>query len=210
VLSFISQPLFNCNPTASHSEYVMMKMSTLPAPTDPKKCSKCIGGIIFLFLLRAIMDVMVIGTTTLADCANHASRRYICYAFKCGIPFGEFRNLMHHQQATRYRNYSNEIIWQQCKNARYTLQNEVLPPYNQVGSRVSRREQLKQVLSGLWKAKWICFECYQFQVGEVKAPQCEPSSCWMDAPSFMGSFFIMYRRRTAECVWKHSDSFWIR
>jgi hypothetical protein len=129
----------------------MMEVSTLPAPTDPKNCSKCIGGLIFFFSLRVIMDVMLIGTTTLADCANHAARRYLFYAFKCGLPFGEFRNFMHHQQATRYSNYSNAIIWQQCKNARYTLQNEVLPHYNQVGSSVSWREQLKQVLSGLWK-----------------------------------------------------------
>jgi hypothetical protein len=151
VLSFISQPLFNCNPTASHREYFMMKVSTLPAPTDPKNRSKCIGGLRFFFLLRAIMDVMLIGKTTLADCDNHAARRYLFYAFKCGLPFGEFRKFMQHQQSTRYRNYSNAIIWQQCKNARYTLQNEVLPHCNQVGSGVSWREQLKQVLSGLWK-----------------------------------------------------------
>jgi hypothetical protein len=144
VLSFISQPLFNCNPTTSHCEYFMMKVSTLPAPTNPKNRSKCIGGLIFFFLLCAIMDVMLIGTTTLAGCANHAERRYLCYAFKCGLPFGEFRKLMQHQQATRYSNYSNAIIWQQCKHARYTLQNEVLPHYNQVGSGVSWREQLKQ------------------------------------------------------------------
>jgi hypothetical protein len=151
VLSFISQPLFDYNPTASHREYFMMKVSTITAPTDPKNRSKCIGGLRFFFLLRAIMDVMLIGTTTLADCANHAARRYLFYAFKCGLPFGEFRKLMHHQQATRYSNYSNALIWQQCKNARYTLQNELLPNYNQVGSSVSWHEQLKQVLSGLWK-----------------------------------------------------------
>jgi hypothetical protein len=88
VLSCISQPLFDYNPTASHREYFMMKVSTIPAPTDPKNRSKCIGGLIFFFLLRAIMDVMLIGTTTLADCANHAVRRYLFYAFKCGLNFG--------------------------------------------------------------------------------------------------------------------------
>jgi hypothetical protein len=91
VMSFISQPLFNCNPTASHREYFMMKVSTLPALTDPKNCSKCISGLRFFFLLRAIMDVMLIGTTTLADCANHAARWYLFYAFKCGLPFEEFK-----------------------------------------------------------------------------------------------------------------------
>jgi hypothetical protein len=151
VLSCISQPIFDYNPTASHHEYFMMKVSTIPAPTDPENHSKCIGGLIFFFLLRTIMDVMLIGMTTLADCANHAARRYLFYAFKYGLPFGDFRELMQHQQATRYSNYSNAIIWQHCKNARYTLQNEVLPHYNQVGSGVSWREQLKQVLSGLWQ-----------------------------------------------------------
>jgi hypothetical protein len=97
------------------------------------------------------MDVMLIDTTALADCANHAARRYLFYAFKCWLPFGEFRMLMQHQQATRYSNYINAIIWQQCKNARYTIQNEVLPHYNQVGSGVSWREQLNHVFSGLWK-----------------------------------------------------------
>jgi hypothetical protein len=58
---------------------------------------------------------------------------------------------MQHQKATHYSNYRNEIIWQQCNNTCYTLQNEVLSHYNQVGSGVSWREQLKQVLSGLWK-----------------------------------------------------------
>jgi hypothetical protein len=151
VLSCISQPLFDYNPTASHREYFMMKVSIIPAPNDPKNRSKCTGGLRFFFLLRVIMDVMLIGTTTLADCANHAERWYLFYAFKCGLTFGEFRKLMQHQQATRYSNYSNAIIWQQCKNARYTLHNEVLPHYNQVGLGVSWREQLKQVLSGLWK-----------------------------------------------------------
>jgi hypothetical protein len=148
VLYFISQLLFDYNPTASHREYFMMKVSTLPAPIDPKNRLKCIGGLRFFFLLRAIMDVMLIDTTTLADCANHAVRWYLFYAFKCGIPFGEFRKLMQHQQSTRYSNYSNAIIWQQCKNARYILQNEALPHCNQVGSDVSWREQLQQVLSG--------------------------------------------------------------
>jgi hypothetical protein len=93
VLYCISQPLFDYNPTASHREYFMMKVSTIPAPTDPKNRSKSIGGLIFFFLLRAIMDVMLIGMTTLADCANHAARRYLCYAFKCGLPFGKFGKL---------------------------------------------------------------------------------------------------------------------
>jgi hypothetical protein len=97
------------------------------------------------------MDVMLIGTPILADCATHAASRYLFYAFKCGLPFGEFRKLMQHQQATRYSNYSNAIIWQQCKNAHYTLQNEVFPHYSQVVSGVSWHEQLNQVLSGLWK-----------------------------------------------------------
>jgi hypothetical protein len=151
VLSFISQPLFDYNPTDSHRGYFMMKVSTIPAPTDPKNRSKCIGGLRFFFLFRAIMDFMLIGTTTLADCANHAARQYLFYAFKCGLPFGEFQKLMQHQQATHYGNYRNAIIWQQCKTARYIFQNEVLPHYNQVGTGVSWREQLKQVLSGLWK-----------------------------------------------------------
>jgi hypothetical protein len=124
-LSFISQPLFDYNPTTSHREYFMMKVSTIPAPTDPENCSKRIGGIIFFFLLRAIMDVMLIGMTTLADCANNAARWYLLYAFKCGIPFGEFLKLMQHQQATHYSSYSNAIISQQCKNARYTLHNNI-------------------------------------------------------------------------------------
>jgi hypothetical protein len=85
VLSCISQPLFDYNPTASHREYFMMKVSTIPASTGPKNCSRCIGGLRFFFLLRAIMDVMLIGTTTLADCANHAARWYLFYAFKCGL-----------------------------------------------------------------------------------------------------------------------------
>jgi hypothetical protein len=160
VLYFISQPLFDYNPTDSHREYFMMKVSTIPAPTDPKNCSKCIGGLRFFFLLRAIMDVTLIGTTALDDCANHAARRYLVYAFKRGLTFGELRKLIQHQQATRYINYSNAIIWQQCKNACYTLHNEVLPHYNQVGSGVSWREQLKQINWSL-EAKCICFEHYQ-------------------------------------------------
>jgi hypothetical protein len=130
VLSCISQPLFDYNPTASHREYFMMKVSTIPAPTDPKNRSKCIGGLRFFFLLSAIMDFMLIGMPALADCANHAAIWYLFYAFKCGLPFGEFRKLMQHHQANRYSNYSNAIIWQQSKKARYTLQNEVLPHYN--------------------------------------------------------------------------------
>jgi hypothetical protein len=94
---------------------------------------------------------MLIGTTTLAECSNHAAIRYFFYDYKCGLPFIEFRKLMQHQQATHYSNYTNVIIWQQCNNAHYTLQNEVLPHYNQVGSGVSWCEQLDQVLSGLWK-----------------------------------------------------------
>jgi hypothetical protein len=81
-----------------------MKVSTITAPTDPKNLSKCIGGLIFFFLLRSIMDVLIIGTTTLADCANHAVGRYLFYAFKCGLPFGEFHKLIQHQQTTRYIN----------------------------------------------------------------------------------------------------------
>jgi hypothetical protein len=96
VLSFISQPLFNCNPIASHREYFMMKVSTLPSLTNPKNRSKCIGGLIFFFLLCAIMDVMLIVMTTLDDCANHAASWYLFYSFKCGLPFGEFRKLMQH------------------------------------------------------------------------------------------------------------------
>jgi hypothetical protein len=111
VLYFISQPLFDYNPTASHGEYLMMKVSTLPDPTNPKNRLKCIGGLRFFFLLRAIMDVMLIGTTALADCANHVARRNLFYAFKCGLPFGEFRKLIQHQQATHYSNYSNAIMW---------------------------------------------------------------------------------------------------
>jgi hypothetical protein len=49
VLYFISQPLFDYNPTASHREYFMMKLSTIPAPTYPKNRSKCIGGLRFFF-----------------------------------------------------------------------------------------------------------------------------------------------------------------
>jgi hypothetical protein len=70
----ISQPLFNHSPKASHRDFFMIQNSTIPALTDAKNCSKCIGGLRFLFLLRAIMDVMLIGTITLADCANHAAR----------------------------------------------------------------------------------------------------------------------------------------
>jgi hypothetical protein len=77
----------------------MMKVRTIPAPTDPKNRSKFIGGLRFFFLLRAIMDVMLIGTITLADSSNHAAIRYLFYAFKCGLPFGEFHKLMQHQQA---------------------------------------------------------------------------------------------------------------
>jgi hypothetical protein len=147
----ISQPLFNYNPTASHHDFSIMKISTIPAPTDTKNHSKSIGGLSFFFLLCAIMDFVLISTATLAECANHASMPYLFYAFKCGLPFIEFRKLMQHQQATCYINYTNVIIWQQCNNAHYTLQNEVLPHYNQVGSGVSWCEQLDQVLSGLWK-----------------------------------------------------------
>jgi hypothetical protein len=71
----VSQPLFNYNPKASHREFLIMKISTIPAPTDAKNCSKRIGGLRF-FLLLAIMDAMLIGTTTLAECANHAARLY--------------------------------------------------------------------------------------------------------------------------------------
>jgi hypothetical protein len=98
----------------------MMKVSTIPVPTDARNRSKCIGWVIFFFLLCAIINVILIGTSTLAECADHAVRWYLFYAFKCGLPFGEFPN----------SNYSNAIIWQQCKNARCTLQNEVLPHYN--------------------------------------------------------------------------------
>jgi hypothetical protein len=104
VLYFISQPLFNYKPTASHHEYFMMKVSTIPVPTYPKNCKKCIGGLRLFFLLHIIMYVMLIVTITLADCANHAVRRYLFYAFNRGLPFGEFSKLMQHQQATRYSN----------------------------------------------------------------------------------------------------------
>jgi hypothetical protein len=148
----ISQPLFNYTPPDSHRDFLMMKVSTIPAPTNTKNCSKCIGGLRFLCLLCVTMDVMLISTTALDNyCANHAARQYMLYAFKCGLPFAEFRKLMQHQQATRYSNYTNAIIWQQCKNVRYKLQNEVLPHYNQVGSGMYWHEQRKQVISGIWK-----------------------------------------------------------
>jgi hypothetical protein len=114
------------------------------------------------------MDVMIIGTTTLAECANHTPRRYLFYAFKCGLPFGEFRKLMQHQQAIHYSNYRNAIIWQQCKSACYTLQNEVLPHYNQVGSGMSWREQFKQVLSGIWKQSASALNVTNAKEGEEK------------------------------------------
>jgi hypothetical protein len=168
VLSCISQPLFDSNPAASHREYFMMKVSTIPAPTDPKNRSKCIGGLRFFFLLRAIMDIILIGTTILADCANNAARWYLFYAFKCGLSCGEFHKLMQHQQATHYSNYSNAIIWHQCKNARYTLHNEVLPHYNQVGSGVSFHEQLKQVLSGIWNQSAYALNVTNAKEGQEK------------------------------------------
>jgi hypothetical protein len=87
VLSCTSQPLFDYNPTASHREYLMLKVSTIPAPINPNNRSKYIGGLRFFYLLRAIMDVMLMDTTILVDCANHASRWYLFYAFKCGPPF---------------------------------------------------------------------------------------------------------------------------
>jgi hypothetical protein len=117
----------------------MMKISTIPALTDAKNHLKCTGGLRFLFLLRAIMDVMLIDTTTLDECVDHAARHYLLYAFNCGLPFIEFRKLMQHQQATCYSNYTNAIILQQCKNAHYMLQNEVLPHYNQFGLGVLAR-----------------------------------------------------------------------
>jgi hypothetical protein len=49
VLSVISQPLFDCDPTASHREYFMMKMSNLPAPTDPKNVRSVLVGLDFSF-----------------------------------------------------------------------------------------------------------------------------------------------------------------
>jgi hypothetical protein len=87
VLFCISQPLFDYNPTASHREYFMMKVIIIPVPTDPKNCSKCIGGVRFFFLLRAIMDFMLIVMTTLADCANHAARRYLFFCFQVWATF---------------------------------------------------------------------------------------------------------------------------
>jgi hypothetical protein len=50
VLPCISQPLFDYNPTASHREYFMIKVSTIPAPIDPKNHLKCIGGFKFFSL----------------------------------------------------------------------------------------------------------------------------------------------------------------
>jgi hypothetical protein len=134
------------------------------------------------------MDVMLIGTTTLADCANHAARRYLCYSFKCGLPFTEFRKLIQHQQATRYSNYNNAIIWQQCKNACYTLQNEVLHHYNQVGSGVSWREQLKQALSGLWKQSASALNVTNSKEGKEKRQNVNQAPAGWMHPHLWGVF----------------------
>jgi hypothetical protein len=194
MLFCISQPLFNYNPTASHRKYFIMKVTTIPAPIDDKTRSKCIGGLQFFFLLHAIMDVMLISTTSLADCASHAVRRYLFYAFRCGLPFSEFHKFIQHQQATRCSTYTNAIIWQQCNNARYTIHNEVLPHYNQVGSGVSWREQLNQVLSGLWEKNASALNVGNAKEGKEKRHNVNhvPAG-WMHPPLWRGFHRVLQK-----------------
>jgi hypothetical protein len=119
----------------------------------------------FLFLSFSQFSIL---SVTLMDCVNKACRQFILYACRCGLPHAEFHKMMQHQHPSRIKTYTNQLLWTQCKHARYPFQNEVLVHYNVGEYGTSWRESLRDTLLGLWKANAMALTLTSEKEGRMK------------------------------------------
>jgi hypothetical protein len=108
---------------------------------------------------------------------NKACHQFIYYAYKCGLPHAEFCKMMQHQQPGHVKNYTYQVMWMQCKNARYLFQNEFMVHYDVFGLGNP---------DGPLESKRYEPESYKRGRRQREEVQCEYYTNWMDTSTFMG------------------------